>query len=397
VRVALVTHQFFPRFHTGVERLALNLAGQLRRMGHECVVVTPAEHSSGTTGPYAVDGTHVRPLEAPRADLARPWIHDRKLGPRVRRVLEEERIELVHVMQPMRLPQSFAEALALGVPVVAHVADFGYPCARITMRRRDGTLCRSPEEGAACAAACGIRGAGERLEWARQALGSAAAVVSPCRFTTELHRQSGFDTSGWLHIPWGTDYALYPARLEPPGGGRLTIGFLGTLLEHKGARVAVEAVRLLAGAPVELRLFGASFHEADYERSLRTLAADDRRIRFEGTYQHVELPRILSELDAVVIPSLWHENLPTTGLNAAAAGVPLLVSDVGGLVELIEDYDCGLSFRRGDAADLAALLDRLLDDRAALADARRRIVDPPSLEEEAWRIERVYEGALRPA
>lgn len=394
MRIAVVTHQFFPRFHTGVERLALNLAGQLRRMGHECVVVTSAQHSSGTTASYAVDGTRVRPVAAPRADLARPWLHDGRLGPRIRRVLEEERVELVHVMQPMRLPQAFGEALDLGLPVVAHVSDFFYPCARITMLRRDGTLCGSPEEGAACAAACGIRGAGERIEWARWALGSAAAVVSPCRSTIELHRESGFDTCGWLHIPWGTDYALYPSRLDPPGGERLTIGFLGTLLEQKGARVAVEAVRRLPGAPVALRLYGSSFHEADYERSLRALAADDPRIRFEGTYEHAELPQILAALDAVVIPSLWHENLPTTGLNAAAAGVPLLVSDVGGLLELIDDYDCGFTFRTGDAADLAALLDQLLDDGSRLADARRRIVDPPSLEEEAWQIEEVYAATL---
>jgi len=397
VRVAVVTHQFFPRFHTGVERLALNLVSQLRRMGHECVVVTSADHSSGGTTPYAVDGARVRPVEAPAADLARPWLHDRKLAPRVHRVLDEERVELVHVMQPMRLPQAFAEALRLGIPVVAHVPDFGYPCARITMARRDGTLCRSPEEGAACAAACNISGAGQRLEWAKWALSSAAAVVSPCRFTIALHRESGFDTSRWRHIPWGTDYALYPSRLAQPLGERLTIGFIGTLLQHKGARVAVEAVKQLPGADVELRLYGASFHEPGYERSLRTLAADDARTRFHGVYEHAQLPQILAALDAVVIPSLWHENLPTSGLNAVAAGVPVIVSDVGGLLELIEDYDCGFSFRAGDPSDLAALIQKLLGDRSILSAARGRMAYPPSLEEEAWEIELTYSAALHAA
>jgi glycosyltransferase involved in cell wall biosynthesis len=308
-------------------------------------------------------------------------------------VLEEERADLVHVMQPMRLPQAFGEAMRLGIPVVAHVPDFGYPCARITMVRPDGILCRSPEEGAACAAACTIPRAGQRLEWAKWALASAREVVSPSRFAIELHREIGFDTSRWLHIPWGTDYALYPSRLTQAEGTGLTIGFIGTLLEHKGARVAVEAVKQLPDAEVELRLYGSSFHEPDYERSLRGLAASDPRIRFHGVYEHAQLPQILAELDAVVIPSVWHENLPTSGLNAVAAGVPVIVSDVGGLLELIEDYECGFSFRAGDPSDLAGLIRRLLGDRSILSETRRRMAYPPSLEEEAWQIEQAYAAA----
>lgn len=395
MRVAVVTHQFFPAFHTGVERLALNLTSQLRRMGHECVVVTSAEHSSGGTEPYAVEGTRVRPVFVRHPDLARPWAGDRTNGPRVRRVLEEEHVELVHVMQPMRLPQAYAEAHQLGLPVVAHVADFFHACPRVTMLRRGGTRCPSPEEGAACSAVCGIHGAAERLEWARWALRAAAAVVSPSRFAVEQHRAAGFDTSAWHHVPWGTDYALYPARLEPPGGERLMVGFLGSLLEHKGARVAVEAVGHLTGTDIELRLYGASFHEARYEHELRRLAAHDRRISFEGIYQHARLPTILAALDAVVIPSLWHENLPTTGLNAVAAGVPVLVSDVGGLRELVADYEAGFTFRAGDSGDLARLLRRLLDDRMQLTEVRNRMGYPPSLEEEAWRIEQLYMTSSR--
>src|SRR5207237_8054931 len=107
----------------------------------------------------------------------------------------------------------------------------------------------------------------------------------------------------------------------------------------------VEAVRLRHGRPLRLELYGGSFHEQGYEAELRRLAGADPRIAFRGSYSHEELPGILAGLDAVAIPSLWHENLPTTGLNAVAAGVPLPVSNVGGLVELPGHLDCGLAFR----------------------------------------------------
>ena len=352
-------------------------------------MVTSAAHSSGDSTPYEFESIRVRPLLAPDPDLERPW----RGGGVLRRALAEERPDVVHVMHPMHFPHVFTEAAA--VPVVAHVPDFFYPCARITMVQRGGALCFSPEAGERCASTCGIVPARQRLAWARMALAAAAAVVCPCRATIELHRQSGFETASWHHVPWGVDYALHPARLEPPPPGTLRVGFLGTLLEHKGVRVAVDAIRSRPDLAAELRLYGGSFEQHEYEHALREAAGGDSRIVFAGSYEHGDLPRILAELDAVVIPSLWHENLPTVGLNAIASGVPLLVSDVGGLTELIDDYDCGIAFRRGDAEDLGVLLERLVGEPALLAGFRGRMSSPPSVEDEAARIAALYEGLLR--
>jgi glycosyltransferase involved in cell wall biosynthesis len=370
--------------------LTLSLATQLGRLGHECTVVTSAAHSSGDLDPYLVESVRVRPLEALEADLTlRPWLGG---GAVLGRTIREERPDVVHVLHPMRFPKVFSEASAAGVPVLAHISDFFYPCARITMVQRDGSLCSSPEGGDRCVSACAIASARERLAWARDALGSAGAVVSPCRATIELHRQSGFDTSQWHHVPWGVDYTLHPGRLKPPPAGPLRVGFLGTLLEHKGARVAVDAVCSRPDLQVELRLYGESFHEPEYEQELRRVAGRDSRIIFAGAYEHSQLHGILAELDAVVVPSIWHENLATVGLNAVAAGVPLLVSDVGGLIELVDDYECGLAFRRGAAEDLAALLERLVHHPVLLRDIRARMVSPPGVDEEAARMEELYEA-----
>jgi glycosyltransferase involved in cell wall biosynthesis len=387
IRVLLVTHQFFPRFYTGVERATLNLATQLARLGHECTVVTSAAHSSGDTTPYEIDSVRVRPLVATDSDLERPWRGDGVL----RRPLAEEGPDVVHVLHPMHFPHAFTEASAAGIPLIAHVPDFFYPCARITMVRSGGTLCSSPEGGERCISTCGIAPGRERLAWARMALDSAAAVVCPCRATIELHRQSGFETSSWHHVPWGVDYALHPARLAPPPPGPLSIGFLGTLLEHKGALVAVEAVRSRPDLAAELRLYGGSFEQHEYEQALREAAGSDARIVFAGCYEHDDLPKILAELDAVVIPSLWHENLPLAGLNAIASGVPLLVSDVGGLTELVDDYACGLAFRCADHEDLAQLFERLVREPQILRSIRARMGNPPGIDTEAQQLEAIYE------
>lgn len=107
------------------------------------------------------------------------------------------------------------------------------------------------------------------------------------------------------------------------------------------------------------------------EASMRgAYAARDETIRFEGSYDHEPSREVLAPLDAVVIPSVWYEKTPTSGLNAVAAGVPVIGSDLGGIQELVRDDGSGLTLPVGDAVALAALLDELLDDPARLRQIR---------------------------
>ena len=394
MRIALVTHQFFPAFYTGVERLTLNLSNQLARMGHEAIVVTSAEHANGGAPDYAHEGAWVRTVAAGEEDRARPWLQDRRVVDRLVDILREESSDIVHVVNPLRLPQAFEAAERLDLPVVAHVTDFGYLCANFNLLRIDGSRCPSSENGTACVSACRIDSGPMRYAWGKRLLARAAAVVAGCRWTIERHAAEGFDTTNWHHLPWGTDYAIHEPRLDPPPGDELVLGFIGTLLRHKGPHVVVKALRMLPDQPIRLLLYGGSFHEAEYERELRRLAGDDDRIVFPGSYDHADLSKILGKLSAVVIPSIWYENLPMSGLNAIAARVPLIAGDLGGLTELIDDYRCGFTYPADDPAALAALLAELCDNRALLDDVRRTIVLPPSVEEEAWTMERIYTGCL---
>jgi glycosyltransferase involved in cell wall biosynthesis len=376
MRIALVTHQFFPAYYTGVERATLNVAKQLARMGHECVVVTSAMHSSGDERAYGYEGVHVRPV--------------RDVG----RVLDEERVDVVDVLQPARLPGIFDEARQRGLPVVVHVPDFTYVCPRQNLLRLDGSACSGPDEGHACVSACRIGAGPDYFLWGASQLDAAAAVVCPSDATIDFHARQGLRVDHWVRIPWGVDYALHPRRLPAPEGDELVLGFAGTLLRHKGAHILIEAVRLLPRARIRLVLYGESFHERRYEQELRRLAGDDPRIAFADRYEQRDFSELLAPLYAVAIPSLWHENLPLVGLNAVAAGVPLLVSDMPGLRELVDEQDCGFTFTGGEAGDLAGLLERLLAEPELLSATRARMGYPAGIEEEAWRLETLYEQAL---
>ena len=71
---------------------------------------------------------------------------------------------------------------------------------------------------------------------------------------------------------------------------------------------------------------------------------------------------VLAKIDVLVIPSLWYENSPLTIHEAYLAGIPVIVTDNGGMAELVSDGLSGLHFRRGDVADLRAKIQRFLDE-----------------------------------
>ena len=63
-----------------------------------------------------------------------------------------------------------------------------------------------------------------------------------------------------------------------------------------------------------------------------------------------------------VVPSVWGEPCPTTALEAAASGTPLVASRIGGLPEIVADGETGVLVTPGDADELSAALQRLLGD-----------------------------------
>jgi glycosyltransferase involved in cell wall biosynthesis len=390
MRIAHVTHQFFPRYYTGVERLTLNQAAQLRLMGHDTLVIAPALAAADED--YGFDGTRVRVAKHHLVDRMRPWAVPRAAVDELGRLLDEEEVDVVHVAHPMRLPQVFPAAAERGLPVVVHVYDYDYLCFQVVLVRASGEICTSALEGRACISECSVPPAPERIEWGRRVLAGAAAIVAPSRFLADVYAAEGF-AGNWLHVPSGVDYSRFGERLPPPGGEGLTLGFIGTLLPHKGPQVVVQALRLLPGRPLRLRLYGESFGKTSFDEELAALIADDDRIELAGVYDHDEFIDVLAPLDAVVLPSTWYENYPNSASSAAAAGVPVIASDLGGLREIVDMYRCGFTFPVGDAEALAELLDRLLDDPELLRGTRRAMGYPFSLEEEAYALEEIFSEA----
>ena len=78
-----------------------------------------------------------------------------------------------------------------------------------------------------------------------------------------------------------------------------------------------------------------------------------KAVRFVGPVDHTELVTLMHRCDAIVLPSRY-EPFGIVALEAAATGVPLIVSTAGGLGEAVREPDTGLTFEPADVAGLAA-------------------------------------------
>jgi glycosyltransferase involved in cell wall biosynthesis len=70
------------------------------------------------------------------------------------------------------------------------------------------------------------------------------------------------------------------------------------------------------------------------------------------------------EATFLVVPSRWFEGCPLVILEAMAAGIPVIASNIGGLPELVEHGVTGLLFEPGNAEELAEAMRLLWTDRA---------------------------------
>lgn len=139
------------------------------------------------------------------------------------------------------------------------------------------------------------------------------------------------------------------------------IGFFGQISHFKGVNVLLKAMKLLGeeGIDAHCWLHGANVElqpEPFKEEFYPLLKATEEHVTFAGRYDHADLPRLMRELDWVVVPSIWWENSPLVIQEAFLHGRPVICSDIGGMAEKVRHGIDGLHFRAGDPRSLAAAL-----------------------------------------
>ena len=340
-----------------------------------------------------------------RDPLSRNAIHDAALCADFDRFLDETRADVLHVHHlaghAATLPGA---ARRRGMPVVFQLQDWWPLCARVNFLHASGVACAgpSPVKCARCQPLTGLPPAA----LTNPALHALRAGVMRRALRAERYLAGSsflvrsFKDAGWLPadapvevLHYGLPYARpETARREEMPRLPLRFGFVGALMPHKGAHVAVEAFRGVQPANARLRLWGDAGADPEYaERLLRAPGA--KAVTLEGRFGEGEAARVFAEMDVLLVPSVGLESYGLVVDEAMAHGVPVVASRLGALPERFTE-ECGAFFPAGDAGALRDVVERLVARPETVARWRRALPRVRTLEDAAARIEEVYEEVL---
>lgn len=170
-------------------------------------------------------------------------------------------------------------------------------------------------------------------------------------------------------IPTGVDCQLFdPSTLVSDASTRF--GFLGRVERDKGVFLLLEAFRdaCAKDATGHQRLVFAG--EGDDLAALRAQVQAfglAEQVQFTGRLTHAQVPDYLASLDALVAPTLITEPFGIVAVEAAAAGIPVFASRIGGLAETVEHESTGLVLPAGDLDTLSRALLRGMQNPTWLA------------------------------
>lgn len=186
------------------------------------------------------------------------------------------------------------------------------------------------------------------------------------------------------------------AELGVPADAEVVL-CVARLAERKGQPDLLRALGPLAGSRPRLRvlLVGTGPDEGDLRGLARSLGIE-ARVHFVG--QRGDVPDLLHASDVLCLPSR-REGIPRAVMEAMAARLPVVATNVVGTRSLIEDGRSGLLVDYGDARALGAALERVLDDeelrRALTAAAAEDVAREWHQQVVVERVGRLYGNFLR--
>lgn len=449
LRLLHAIHDFLPKHRAGSEIYAFELCRALSA-SHEVFVVT-AEYD-----PEARHGTvRWRAFEGlPVVEIVNNWETGRfadtyaspQITAQLAHVLAATRPDVLHVHNLLNLSFDLPRlARSQGVATAATLHDYTLVCASGGQRvhAAESHICHTidPERCSRCFAATPFRAqmaaaalaAAPGGTWLRRAASTARRVLpvatdraarrlplappaSAADMSARLaHARQVFDEIDLLVAPSASIGAEFvrlgvdPRRIEVSDygfrhqapltrvarDGALRIGFIGSMVWHKGAHVLLDAARLLRGS-FEVVVAGDPEVGPEYHARLQR-AATGLPVRFTGLFERDHLPRAYAALDVLVVPSLWPENSPLVIHEAFMHGVAVVGARQGGIPGLVIDGVNGFTYDPSSAPALAAVLQRFVDDPALAARLAARAPAIKSIEEDAGEWEARYAALLSAA
>ena len=329
-----------------------------------------------------------------------------------REFLLEQKPDIVHFQHTMYMGYDILRVTRNtlpDVPIVYTLHEYLPICHHNgqMVRTMDGSLCDhdSPRRCHECFPRIPQQTFFMRKRFIQSQMSVVDLFVTPSAGALEQYVRWGIPRERIVHEPHG----FVPAQPLPERGGerdRDRFGFFGQFTEFKGADVLLEAFASLtkryARSTTRTSRGGCGSTartSTRRRRSSRTGSGSCSRMPATGcgwsaSTTAADIAKLMARVDWVVIPSIWWETGPLTVGEAFQHGRPVICSDMGGMSEKVTDGVNGLYFRRGDADELADVIERAATTPGLWEELRRGIPAVPTMREHVASLSSHYRRLL---
>jgi glycosyltransferase involved in cell wall biosynthesis len=231
----------------------------------------------------------------------------------------------------------------------------------------------------------------ERLVRARDVFQHVDLFVAPSRSIASEFLRLGLDESRLRVSDYGVSHVQ--ALKRDPVRRPVRLGYVGSLIWHKGVHTLLDAVRQLPRDGYRLRLYGDPWVSSDYSAALRNQAVG-LPVTFMGAFDRAQVSDVYAGIDVLVVPSIWLENSPLVIHEAFMAGVPIVGARIGGVKDLIADGVNGLLYDPRSPAELSQVLRRLVEQPDRIRQLADGVTNVKSVSHDAEEWEKRYADVM---
>jgi glycosyltransferase involved in cell wall biosynthesis len=356
----------------GLERHVETLSREFIELGHEVDVVTlqvgdrPAHEVCNGVRVHRVSGwsTALAPYYADPSRPFHPTAPDPGLVATLRRIVAVLKPDVVHSHSWLQYSYFPLYRRHSGPAHVVTLHDYGLACAKKTFQHNDEQWCGGPRLAKCVRCATGQYG---QVKATALVAGLRASRLWHGHADAYIAISSSVAESARTALPPGMPVRVIPSMVPddivtapvrpsflPSGDFLLYVGALG---RHKGVDVLLAAHQRMRRR-LPLVLIGTPHGALDVSGPDVTVVHSQPHATVMAAWQRATLG---------VVPSVWHEPMGQVAVEAMLAGRAVVVSDVGGLRDIVEQGVSGLRVPPGDPDALATALDELVGDPARAA------------------------------
>lgn len=393
MKILIVIHGYPPYYMAGSEVYTYNLARELAK-SNEVYVFHRIEDKSLPLYKYVDtkdDGVNIRYINNYEPDGA--TFYDKYLNP----VIDDAFRDYVRLVKPDVVHIGHLSHLSTQIPIIAK-REFGLPvlftihdfwmfCHRGQLiNPASWHICPLPNAGQCtqCAAfhynnsSFSSSLIEERDSHIRNVIDCIDVFFAPSHTLEKFYIDMGVDKSKIFYSKYGFNVSKI-LKHQKELHDTVTFGFTGRIIYTKGVHLLCESFSKVKGN-ARLLIWGDA--DSEYGRDLVAKYSSDR-IVFKGKYHNDDLQQVLDSFDVLVCPSIWLENAPLVIQEAQSAQLPVLVSNKGGMAELVHDGEDGFTFELGDENDLCSKMQDIVDNPEKLRTLRAPIEKVRSMEDDA--------------